>query len=98
VSVFPQFFKVGELIGRRLQRIIEDSGKSPDHIANDIGFDSRKNPIEEFWKYARQIESQFEYICQNVDDYNRVWNGTMRDYYFALTKFIQSIPKETKSK
>jgi len=96
VSIFSQLFKVSESIGRRLELIYTNSGKEPRSLENDVEFNPQLRPIQEYTEYTEKIKEQLVYICQNVDDYNRVWNGTMRDYYFALTKFIQSIPKETK--
>lgn len=96
MSRVQELFKVGESIGHRLEFIYTSSGKEPRDITGDTEFNPQLRPIQEYTEYTEKIKEQLVYICQNVDDYNRVWNGTMRDYYFALTKFIQSIPKETK--
>ena len=97
MSRVQELFKVSESIGRRLELIYSNSGKESGSIRNDIEFNPQLGAIQEYTEYTEKIKEQLVYICQNVDDYNRVWNGTMRDYYFALTKFIQAIPKETKS-
>ena len=96
MSIFSQLFKVSESIGSKLKLIYTNSGKEPRDIGGDVEFNPQQRPIQEYTEYTEKIKEQLVYICQNVDDYNRVWNGTMRDYYFALTKFIQSIPKDNK--
>jgi hypothetical protein len=96
MSRVQELFKVGESIGRRLELIYTNSGKELGSIESDAGFNPQLRAIQEYNEYTEKIKDQLVYVCQNVDDYNRVWNGTMRDYYFALTKFIQSIPKEKK--
>lgn len=97
MSRVQELFKVSESIGRRLELIHNNSGKELKDAGRDTGFDPQLGAIKEYTEYTEKIKEQLVYICQNVDDYNRVWSGTMRDYYFALTKYIQKIPKETKS-
>ena len=96
MSRVQELFKVGESIGHRLELIYTNSGKEPRNVGELTEFNPQFGAIQDYREYTEKIKEQLVYICQNVDDYNRVWNGTKRDYYFALTKFIQSIPKENK--
>lgn len=96
MSRVQELFEVGKAIGDRLERIDQTFGANVNNSKSDAGFNPLLSHLEEYYTYTENISKQLIYICKNVDDYNKVWNGTMRDYYFALTKFLQEIPKETK--
>ena len=96
MSRVQELFEVGKAIGSRLERIDKSFGAERTDIKRDVEFNPLIGHLQEYYEYTENIKKQLIYICKNVDDYNKVWNGTMRDYYFALTKYLQEIPKETK--
>jgi len=92
MSRVSEIFGICEHIGNQLESIYRASGKEYQDTGRDVEFNPQRRAIEEYREYNEKIKDQLNYICENVDEYNRVWNGTMRDYYFALSKFIQKIP------
>jgi hypothetical protein len=43
------------------------------------------------------MESQITYISENVSEYEKIKNGTLAEYFFAISKFLLKHQKPEKN-
>ena len=66
-------------------------------VSKSDGFNCKVHPLVEFLEYRDQMESQITYISENVSEYEKIKNGTLAEYFFAISKFLLKNQKPEKN-
>ena len=60
-------------------------------------FSCKVHPLQEYKEFVEQMDDQVIYISENVSEYEKIKNGTLAEYFFAISKFLLKHQKPEKN-
>jgi hypothetical protein len=71
-------------------------GNAKGSVQKSNTFSAKVHPIVEFLEFRDQMEAQINYIANDVSEHKQIVEGTLQDYFFAISKFLLKHQKSEK--
>ena len=93
MSRVQEVFRLGKLIGDKLERIYEANRGDSSSIQTNARQNPSIDPIKDYYDFKEKCDDQLAYICKDSIEYDHIMKSPLSVYFMAYKKYLLSIKK-----